>query len=597
MNRLRATLIPLSAGLLLGSASAWAWQHVSTSEASAHTPGDAPRRPVPVLVMPDKLDPAEADTALAEWLALPALTDDSPPDEQAARRARLRALLARLPGDRFAALLDALVSREVDTECDLRRLAFEVWTERDAPAAAGWAVGQTNEHFTKKHRRGDTSLAVLAWARDDWDSAYNWSRNLADQSLNNHLANVLLEQLADTDPQRAITIAQSRGEQYFKSAREKLFKVWAQDNPAAAIRWLTPLTDGKDVGRWAFQEAAARWIAANPAEALNWLLQNGPSDNNNARPLIESMLYRVTDIPEAARGLANVLLKRDDLTEQNKLITQLIGYWQQRDSAASLAWLDSVKDDTRRGELADQIARRWGFRDDQTRLEFNLRLPEGTHRDETIKTTLASWAKSAPDDALAWIETHPNPEYAPIANGIHGVLVGNLAATDLPAALARWQELPDGEARKAAIGPIVDNWSRQNPAAAAEWLFSHHDWGQGNIHSSGNPLQTLMHNWSTGDPAAALRWVENHPDKDRRWALINAFTNRPGDTDAPDPVARAALYDTVQDEALRKNLLQRHAWSWLRADYPTARAWLESSDDFTPEQIAQMLVDQDPYRR
>ncbi len=596
MIKLRTLLFSLTSGVLLGSGGVWLI-HFAPDNGSNRQSAAAHQTPGPVLITPARLNQSDADTVIKDWLELPELAKDCPSAEQSERRIQLRAMLARLPDDRFPSLLDVLVTREVDTECNLRRLAFEVWTERNAPAAAQWAARQTSEHYTKSHQRGDSSLAVQAWARDDWDAAYNWSRNLEDASFNDYLANALLEQLASTDPQRALTIAQSRGDQFFKSARNKLFKTWSQKNPADAVRWFTPQLSVDDVNRWDFQNAAALWIAASPNEALDWLSQIGPANNNSSRTLIESMLHQVSIIPEAAKGLADALLKRADLTDQNKLLTNLLAYWQNRDGAATLAWLDSLKDERKRGELVDQIIRRWGISDGLTRVEFNLRLPEGGQRSDAIKSSLTSWAKSNPDDALAWIEKHPKPEYAQIIDSIQGVRVGNLATTDLQGALGRWQELPEGDAKKTAMGPIVDSWSKQDPVAAANWLLTRIDLSQGNNYPAEDSLQKLMHNWSTSDPAAALRWAEQYPNKQTRWTVINALTNQYGESDIPDPKARAALYTTVKDGEIRKNLLQRNAWIWLRTDYKAASAWLESSDEFTPEQVAQMLVSLDPYSR
>ncbi len=594
--KLRPLLLPLVSGILIGSAAAW-WLpgHTSTPVADG-TSSEPPQAPVAILIRPERLASADADTAVREWLALPELAEDSPQEEQAARRLRLRALLTRLPDNRLSMLMDALVTREIETECALRRLVFEVWTERDAPAAAQWASGRSTGHYTQAHRRDDVTLATRSWANTDWDGAYLWATKLTDGELSPHLANVLLEQLAAHDPGRAITLAQSRGDEFFKSAREKILKAWSQTSPGDAIRWFIPHMTADDHSRWTLLDAATRWIAANPTEAVDVLVQTKGSEDDDSRSLLESTFHQVTSRPDAARGLAGVLLRRDDLADQNRLLARLLGHWQQSDPIATLAWLDTIKDGTKRGELVDQVARTWGFISEKTRLEFNLRLPEGAQRDETIKNTLTSWAKAAPDDALAWLEKHPNSGYTQIVESIQGVIVGNLAATDLPAALGRWETLPDGDAKQSAVGPIIDAWSKQDPAAAAAWLLPRVDLKRGNSLSSDDPMQKLMRRWSANDPATALRWVESHPDKNTRQVLANAFTNHFGDADAPDPRARAALYATIRDEDLRKRLLQSHAWSWLHTNYKAAGEWLESSDAFTPEQVARMLVEQDPYR-
>ena len=103
------------------------------------TPANSATPPTPALKIPPRLIAADATDALTLYLALPPLPTDADATAFNERAAQLRALLTILPSESFTILLDALAVRAGESENRLRGLAFEVWTERDAPVAARWA--------------------------------------------------------------------------------------------------------------------------------------------------------------------------------------------------------------------------------------------------------------------------------------------------------------------------------------------------------------------------------------------------------------------------------------------------------------------------
>lgn len=599
-------LLPLLAGAALGSAGVWTFRHlpatgesplVSSPDVSSTTPGvSRSAHASSGLVLPPRLDSAEADAAVTEWLALPALGKDSTPTERSERRARLRALLTRLPDDKLAPLLDAFVTRGNAEENGLRWLTFEILTERDADSAARWAVTQTDDRLGKNGRRNHTAHAVLAWARSDFDPAYAWSIALPDTALADHLAKRLLEQLAATSPQKAIELARARSDEFFKTARRDLLTTWAKQNPADAVRWFASPEALSSENQWPLRQAVKQWIERSPTEAFAWLSgPNAPTDDRG-RSLLENMAYDLTTDPKTVGTMADLIFKSEGLPKQNNILLSLIGSWKDRDPKATLAWLDSINGD-RRSELIDRVSSQWGFSDPKTSLEFKLRLPEGSQRTDAIVEALANWAKTTPDDALAWLSQHPGQDYAKAGEAVQGVIVGNLAKTDLPRALVQWRDLPDGAAKSAALNTIAEHWSRADPAAAARWFADQPAANPAESATKTNCMAKAVQEWSAKDPESALRWIETLPDQKQRWQVQNSFFNyNRYDRDAPDPVARASLLATVQDKDMRSSMLQQHLSQWMRSDYQSARAWLENSDALTPETTARLLVDGAPYR-
>ena len=231
-------LVPLCAGLALGSAATWTLLNLhSPPPATAALPLPGSSRPAAFPAPPPpppRLAGTKATTALDAYLALPPLSDKAPAAELVARTGELRVLLTRLPVSLFERLLSALASRTGSAEARLRLLAFEVWTEHDAPAAARWAVALVpGESIDAPTRARYATTAALAWGATTFEPAYAWATTLPDIKLGADLARELLAHLAATDPTRALALARAAGDEFFKASQQALFTAWAEKDPAA----------------------------------------------------------------------------------------------------------------------------------------------------------------------------------------------------------------------------------------------------------------------------------------------------------------------------------------------------------------------------
>lgn len=588
-------LVCLVAGTTLGAAGGWllrdknhAFTTATALQTERTTQGGAPR-----LQQPDRLAPVEADAAIDVWVAQPPLTAETPPAEILARRIRLRALLTRLPDDRLEPLLNQLVARTGDAERGLFWLIFDVWTERDAPAAARWALTQTEHPSLRRY----LSQAALEWARTDFAAAYAWSTSLKNLPLADHVTRDLLNRLAATDPQRATELARERGKEFYESAGPMLYFVWIKQDPAAALANLEALSPRSNKLDWPYREAITHWLAKSPEAAFDWVNARGARLDEYGRTLLDTVISQVSGNNLAARNLADLIAARPDLPEQTTKLASLLGSWQSRDPQQALAWLDTIKDPSVRGDLADRVTREWWLSDAKVALEFKLRLPDGVQRDKDVTEAVAKWARASPDDALAWLQNHPDQADAKAAEAVQGVLLGHLAKTDLPAALKQWEQMPAGPGKAAAQSTIATAWAGTAPEAAARWLVALPTSSASNPVDDMSPLRTAVQNWAAQDPAATLRWITSITDAQKRKQAQSAFMfYNDYERDSPEPAARANLLMTVEDRKQRDDMLRAHAMQWLRRDYQAARSWLESTDAFSAEETARLLDNNDPYR-
>ena len=623
----RLRLLALLAGFAFGTGAAWALRKAARpplsaagavpAAAGARAPA-APRvsQAAATLVLPPRLAPAEADAALDAWLALPPLPAKSLPAEIVARADSLRALLTILPTGRFGRLLSALGARLGEAERSLRWIAFDVWLERDAAAAARWAAALVpGEAINAGARARYAAKAALAWADSDFPAAFAWAGSQPDPGFARELATQLLARLAATDPVRALSLAEAGGPGLLDAARLELFRAWSDHDPVAAVRTLGVALLGEDRNEWYVREAIGKWVARAPRDALAWLGSQPGLDPEKTDSLLRNLAWSASGDDGGAdpRLFAEALAASPGLRDRTELLSSLLSAWSGRAPEAALAWLDTIPDAARRADLLERAIQNFSSDRPGQNLALILRLPAGTGRDARVADIIGRWAKNDPDAALAWLHDHDDPSLASAAAGVQGVLIGALAATDPVAALGHWQELPADESRAAAAPSLATAWSKTDPAAASRWLveqlpplpvlpganqtitpqaLSDLQRQQQAYAACSQALVSTLASWSQKDPAGTLQWAESLADpRIRQSALDSLVAPRHGyGADTPDRAERADLLTRIKDPALRTSTLSSHLENWLRSDLASARAWIESHDAIAPEEAARLLA-------
>ncbi len=598
--------LPLAAGLLLGSGTAWSVHQLRSSSpvrgASDAAPSVAPSASqtninAPSLTLPEPLADAEADAALDAYLALPPLAKDAPAAEIDDRVSRLQALLTLLPDSRFDRLFAALASRIGDAEARVRRAAFEIWCERAAPAAARWALAiAPGEAINAAARSRYITQAATAWARDDFASAWAWAGAIADAKLRQSLLLGLLAQLASTDPQKALALLPTGDEPLERAARRSIFQTWAERDPAAAIRGLgTSILDERGQ-EWSVQQVLAKWAVKDPKAALAWAAAQPPADGESYRSVLANIGWQLTNSPEAVRPFVDALLAHDDFVGRAGALQNIVGAWIRNDPQATVAWLDTVPDVALRSDLASRaFAYLEPGKPDQL-LALAQRLPTEV-RDQTLAQHLSAWAKKDPDAALAWLAANPAPELAAASRKVEGVLLGTLAASDPQAALARWQTLPADAPRAEIASLLALSWAKNDPAAAARWFARQlpADLAQNPAYAQqSRELGRIASGWAIRDPAGYAEWTQTLPEGIARNQALNAFDGgyQIYDGQEADPPPRAGYANQlaqIKDAALRDRVLVTHLSRWIKSDRQAARAWIESNDALSPEAAARIL--------
>ncbi len=617
MNMRSATV--LLAVLVLGSA-AWLFLSRGTpSSSSAATSASAPRISARDSTLPARAPASapslqSASAALEAWLASALVP--APPAEFFKRSESLRALLRDLPDALFPRLLSALAGAAGDDPRLLRPIVFEAWLGRAPADAARWASAcPLAVTFDAAERARFCLQAASAWAALDFAAAYAWADTLSDPDSRQRCLRSALARLAETDPHRAVALADERGPEFLDAARRELLRAWCKKAPADAMLALGATLVGDDKHRTALQEGLVAWAAVDAAAAYSWLTSLDQIPSRDATLQMASAIRKLPD----PRSALDALARATGLPAQAELVRDIVKTWAFREPAAALDWLDAAPSTADKIGMLGQIRPNLADAGQAARyFDSALRLPPGPALDKLLAPSLAAWAESAPDAALAWLQSQgEHPALAGASVQVESVFLGALAASDPAAAVSRWQTLPDGESRADALPRIATAWAKTDPAAAARWLGAsappvpkelerkmtiltelEQVLGPGDTHLDGMPdhlaqtrsaLANAAAAWSRQDPLAALRWAETLPDPNYRLAAISALGSR--SAEAPDPAAHAAYLEQIRDPALRKAALDPHLRHWLGSDAPAARAWLEAHDLFSETEAAALIRD------
>lgn len=595
----------LLAGAAVGVAVSWRFPDSpgspSTNSASAVT--ESPITAAPgALPRIDKLPAAEADAALAAYLALPPLAIEASEADIAARSQSLRALLVLLPSDQVARLIASTANRLGLGESRLRLIAITTWIDIDPPAAARWAAMSPPSPVLDSDQLAHfASEAALAWARTDFAAAYAWAGELADPKLGLAVRSDLLARLSRTDPAQALSLARAGDLALFEAACVPIFHAWLDHDPAAAFAALGPeVFSNPDQRSWHLPRALSRWAARDPEAAFAWFDAQGLGRTYKESRLAASI---VTDLaareppPDFSR-LADLLGARAARGLGQNELAALLRAWMPRDSSAAFAWLDTLPDAALRAEVLNDAIHRTGHTSPQGALALASHLPEGASRDQKFAEILAQWGEHDPDIALAWLDS-PEGEAFSRSPAAQAALIGALAQQDPAAALARWQTLASEELRRATASAIARSWAATEPDAATAWLFAQIPAGPHlddrdtrsslpaaesgaettRTHEHWTQLLAFKHTsaaWVARDPAGYLAWAESQPSPAQQRAALFALAwpDHPGpEVEVPDPRERLTLLSTLRDADTRRSLQRGYLAKWIELDPAAARRW------------------------
>ncbi len=288
--------------------------------------------------------------------------------------------------------------------------------------------------------------------------------------------------------------------------------------------------------------------------------------------------------PELAIDLAEALGRGEG--EKTDWVMGVMRQWSERDPNASLQWVmqhgprvSELARGTLPGVVLDAMAARdpkalLGFVDGLLRAGYDQNQSSGIPPAIAVHLGLEALIKSGQlDAAQAAVESWAHDPLVP--------KIGASAYEDVAAAIAKsapqdagaWlKSLPVSEDRNAALVTIATNWASADPAAAMRWseTLSPEDGRPGVIRSA-------FSEWIQADDDGATKWLTDYITRDPATAdddyLIGALVSY-SPTVKGEPDLAIKLLDSISDPKKRAIYEEQVLLSWGRRDLPAATKYV-----------------------
>jgi hypothetical protein len=375
---------------------------------------------------------------------------------------------------------------------------------------------------------------------------------------------------------------------------------------------------GKKGGHRFAREFAAtllsRWARKNPPAAAS-LFRDLPRDEEEPHPYVQIIsgktgiefpqVYRYTRLRDVIvewskrdRDAAGAFVATVPTEDRENLLRTI----QAQSDPETLAKMVLSLEGKERALAIKALAESWGEKNPEVALRWGEQLPlpsDPTTREGYLETELrsdflalavGSWARSAPEKALAWAMA------APDRRGLILPIVEELAKTDPKAAVDIVdRKLPPNPQDDFDLHPtaLIQIASRHpNPQAAADMLLARRQ-GDPSSPWSAN-LISFVTGWAQDDdPDQAMRWATARSDPSlRAWLIVGAAIGRATSVDWDIVGAMAALKTLPED--IRRSGASQILSAYAQQRPSEAAALAQSFQEPVPiMEIAQELARQD----
>ncbi len=536
----------------------------------------APPLSLPAAWSPDRPpSPAEIAARIASWLALdPAATSF------AERASGLRALSVVADAEQLAALADRLARRGGEDDARWFALVFDRWVEFDAAAASRWtSTLRADLRLPADTWARSRENAALSWAKTIFDPAYLWALSEPDAARPDGVAARLLGWLAETDPARALALADARGAEAAANTLKPVFDAWVKRDPEAALRALGPrlLKAGNRV--YDLSDGMKAWFKKEPGRLFDWMGE----DPKLAAFMDHDFAGRLGSDLDRDKS-ADMVLALPDPDLRYRVLRGMLTRGGSSDQEGIAKWIDRLQDADLRARLIRDANQITFMNSTQDNLPLALLMPSGAEREKRLIELTTDWAERDPAAALAWLKNHDEPK---VALAVQVASLGGIAQDEPQTALAAWSSMPAGAAREQAADAITKGWASRDPAQAAAWWAAQAVAREGKQDLPWGTAEAIMEKWTIRDADAALAWAESRlgaaRDNNALYAWARQMTERLPPEKAAEQVAR------ISSEITRNQCFYNIVDPWLRRDAAAAEKWLATQTYIQPDHARALI--------
>jgi len=339
---------------------------------------------------------------------------------------------AEVPGEFAVRLSAALRDRDVLTRTHRLSEALLELDERNVEAAV--AILETQRRGVTE---GEVRLFMLAWCRFDPAGAFAWA-DAWPGPWRNTLVRMALFAWAFHDPESAVEAFSGMEPPPRSELHASLISGWARSEDKAGL--------------------------------TEYLFSRPPSSKRSK--FIGVLLAELTkEGPEAIATWAEGVPVEAPYQAKATAFLTAGGALAQYDPSHASEFYEAHQQFDYAQPALNTISRRWVDHHEPAMLfEWLFSLPPGEAVTEAVETGFGRWWRKAPEDARAWVLAAPSTEALDPAVALFALQLSRISVTRA----AEWAERIHDEAlRRRTLAPILRQWSREDGAAAREWMKAH----------------------------------------------------------------------------------------------------------------------------
>ncbi len=518
-------------------------------------------------------------------------------------------------------------------------LVMAAYSEKDPQGA--WNFALTMPPGTS--RQAALMAIISTVANQDPTRALSMSDSIDDQQLRRQMRSMAIMNIAQKDPRRALELVTTAGDDSIEDhSVSMIFHQWAQKDPEGAKAAFSKLT-GRNAEQ-ARMSLISSLAQSDPKSAWQFANSLPASAMGTMDPRQQVIQTWAQSDPQAALKAA---LEIQESGSRASAISSAVSSWARSDFQGALQYAINVSDSTTRSdvlramsmnpsgnrqELLDavfeymptgdnfqqsvsQIISSWAREDPAAAAAAAAQLPLGRIFSQSVSMIASQWSQTGrKEEVFAWAKTLPEGE---ARRGALGSLFSQWSSQDPQGAIAALTSLDPAD-RKQAIQSISSGWSNKNPEAVLQWSASLtsaeerrdvirdavSQWANSAPEAAaryvrglgeedrGPAMRAVVDRWASKDAEAAAEWLAVQPAGTSKDSAITALTRKISSEDPETAISWAA---TISDPKNRERQMESLARDWVRQDAVTARAWISASN--LPQEIKNRLQNPEPDSR
>lgn len=481
----------------------------------------------------------------------------------------------------------------------------------DDPKAAADRIMQLPDHL---QAQGISSISSV-WASKNPQAALAWAKSLETPNLRTLAMSGVVTALAKEDFQQAITVIDSLNPQARKTSLTNIFRTLANVDFDRAIEQAMGMTSKLD------QKTALReLLGLSHYSGSSWGYRNynGHGHSNASADQLRKLINKLpksslrrqalgqlgTKMAVYSEQEASEYIKNYPAAEQELIKSAMIKSLSYSNPERAIKIYQSIPPDQRSSGIYNQILSNLANTNPEEALSLALKMKTPEQQAQNANYAFIKLAKDDPSGTASRFDDLPE---GPVRNAALRTIASAWGQSD-PTAAIQWAKGLTGKEQPDALSNILSHYGRIDPQAAAlvleQALAEHSNDSSWNLSS---PASSIAFAMGQENPATAAEWISKLPEGSTQTSAIRALAKTWSHEDIdgaadwinglPDGKARdtgistvvntisnknpAAAFDwanSMGDDRKRLSNLQSIIYSWKRKDPDEARTAVEQAD-------------------